>query len=83
VARNDYEKICNHIVRLLRDAREKKGITMYAAAQLSGLSHQMIAYVENGKRRPSLETTVRMAAAIEVDFGEIVKAACKAASGER
>lgn len=35
----------------------------------------MIAYVENGDRNPTLETVLRIAAALEVDFAELVKKA--------
>lgn len=52
-------------------------------AQRSGLSEQMIGYVERGMRHPSLETTVRMAAALEVDLGGIIRRAHKAVSGAR
>ena len=44
-------------------------------AERSGLSEQMIGYVERGMRRPSLETVVRMAAGLEVDLGDVIKRA--------
>ena len=37
----------------------------------------MIAYVENGERNPTLETVLRIAAALKVDLAEIIKRAQK------
>jgi transcriptional regulator with XRE-family HTH domain len=78
VAEKKYEAVCAHVVRLLKAERERQGISKYAAAERSGLSEAMIGYVERGLRRPSLETVVRMAAALEVNLGDILKQAYKA-----
>ena len=52
-------------------------------AERSGLSEQMIGYVERGMRQPSLETTLRMASALEIDLGDVLKRAYKAVSKEK
>ena len=78
-----HHAVCVQIVRLLREERERQGLSKYAAAARSGLSEQMIGYVERGLRRPSLETVVRMAAALEVDLAEIIKRAYKTAPREK
>ena len=80
VADKTHHAVCVQIVRLLREERERQGLTKYAMAQRSGLSEQMLGYVERGMRQPSLETVVRMAAGLEVDLGDIVKRAQKALS---
>jgi transcriptional regulator with XRE-family HTH domain len=71
--------VCARIVRLLYEERKRRGLSKYALAARSGLSQQMISYVERGLRYPSLETTLRIADALEVDFAKIVKKACKVA----
>jgi transcriptional regulator with XRE-family HTH domain len=71
------------VIRLLREERIRKGLSKYAMAERSGLSEQMIGYVERGMRQPSLETTIRMASALDVDLGDILKRACKAISKEK
>jgi transcriptional regulator with XRE-family HTH domain len=75
-----HQQVCAQVVRLLREERKRKGLSKYAVAERSGLSEQMVGYVERGLRRPSLETVVRLASALEVDLGDIIKRAYKAAS---
>lgn len=77
-----YRAVCAQVVRLLRDERERRGLSKYAVAKQSGLSEQMVGYVERGMRNPSLETVLRIAAALEVDLGEVVKKAYKAAKSK-
>jgi transcriptional regulator with XRE-family HTH domain len=66
---------CERIIQLLKEAREKRGISKYLIAQESGLSQQAIGYMEKGHRIPSLETVLRVAKAMNVDLAEIVKQA--------
>ena len=80
VADKTHHAICVQIVRLLQEERERRGLSKYAVALRSGLSEQMIGYVERGLRQPSLETTVRLAAGIEVDLGKIINRASKTVS---
>ena len=80
VADKTHHAVCVQIVRLLREERERRGLSKYAVALRSGLSEQMIGYVERGLRQPSLETTVRLAAGLEVNLGEIINQASKAVS---
>ena len=75
VADKTHHAVCVQIVRLLREERGRQKLSKYAVAERSGLSEQMIGYVERGMRRPSLETVVRMASALEVDLGDIIKRA--------
>lgn len=78
VANKTHRAVCAQIIRLLHEERERKGLSKYALAERSGLSEQMIGYVERGLRLPSLETVVRMAAGLDVDLGKIVTKANKA-----
>ena len=78
-----HRAICNEIIALLREERKRRGISKYALAELSGLSEQMIGYVERGMRSPSLETVVRIAAGLDTDLSEIIKRAHKKASKRR
>jgi len=70
-----HQQVCAQVVRLLREERERLGLSKYAVAERSGLSEQMVGYVERGLRHPSLETVVRMASALEVDLGDLIKKA--------
>jgi transcriptional regulator with XRE-family HTH domain len=79
-AEKAYRTICDEVVRLLREERERRGFSKYFVAQRSGLSEQMIGYVERGLRNPSLETVVRIASALEIDLGSVINRAFKSVS---
>lgn len=68
---------CVRIIRLLKEERERLGLSKYAVAQISGLSQQAIGYMEEGQRIPSLETVLRVARAMDVDLAKIIKQAHK------
>jgi transcriptional regulator with XRE-family HTH domain len=74
---------CERIILLLKEERERRGLSKYAVAQDSGLSQPSIGYIEKGRRIPSLETVLRLARAINVDFAEIIKQAQKEISVEQ
>lgn len=74
-----YAELSERIVRLLRDERERQGLSKYAMEQRSGISQQMIGYVERGLRKPSLETALRMADGLGVDLAFIITKARKVA----
>ena len=48
---------------------------MNLAAERAGLSQQMISYVEREMRNPTLETLLRMAAAIQIDLAQVLRQA--------
>lgn len=49
----------------------------------SGLSQQMISYVERGLRNPTLDTLLRIAAVLKVDLWELLKeASARRTSGQ-
>jgi len=73
-----YAETSERIVRFLRDERIRRGLTKYAVEQRSGISQQMVGYVERGLRRPSLETALRIADGIGVDLAVIIRKARKA-----
>ena len=73
------EAICTNVVRLLRQERERRGVSMNILAQKSGLSQAMISLVERDLRNPTLDTLLRIAFALEIDLGEIIKTATRLA----
>jgi transcriptional regulator with XRE-family HTH domain len=52
---------------------------MNVVAERAGLSQQMVSYVEREMRNPTLETLLRMAAAIEIDLAQILRQASQSA----
>ena len=77
------EAIASNVTRILREERERCGLSMNVVAQRSGLSHSIISLVERDLRNPTLDTLLRIAEAIEVDFGEIMTKAIKMASKQK
>ncbi len=69
--------LCVKVIALLQEERLRRKLSKYFVAQESGLSPQMIAYVERGIRNPSLETVLRMSEAMKVDLAKIITRARK------
>ena len=77
------QAVCSRVAQLLRKEREKRGLSMNRVAERAGLSQQMVSYVERELRNPTLETLLRIAAAMEIDFVEVLRQAVKAAGRGR
>ncbi len=59
---------------VLRRLREKKGLTMQQLADRAGVTDAYIAMLETGKRKnPSLATLRRIAKALKVKVGDLLK----------
>jgi ribosome-binding protein aMBF1 (putative translation factor) len=77
------DAIAANVVRLLREEREKHGLSMNVVAQRSGLSHSIVSLDERDLRNPTLDTLLRIAEAIGIDLGEIITRAGRLASKQR
>jgi len=67
--------ISAEVVRLLRQQRQKQAFSVYRLAKISGLSQQMIHYVERGMRNPTLDTLLHIADALGVDLSKLLRKA--------
>lgn len=67
--------ICAHVIKLLREEREKRGISKYQLSAQCGLAQQTISYMERGMRQPSFETILRIADGIGVNLEDLLKKA--------
>ena len=67
--------LCLRVLQILAAEREKRGVTKYALAQKSGVSPQMVGYIEKGERSPTLEIICRLADALEVDLAAVMRKA--------
>lgn len=72
--------MADHVVRLLRDAREKRGVSMNVLAQKCGLSQSSISLIERGLRVPNLDTLLRIAEVLDVNLGKVIQEALREAS---
>jgi len=71
------QAVCSRVVKILRQEREKRGLSMNVVARRAGMSQQMVSYVEREMRNPTLETLLRISAALEVDFAAVMRKAVK------
>jgi len=71
------QAVCSRVVKILRQEREKRGLSMNVVAERAGLSQQMVSYVEREMRNPTLETLLRISAALEIDFAAVMRQALK------
>jgi ribosome-binding protein aMBF1 (putative translation factor) len=67
------QAVCSRVVKILKEEREKRGLSMNLVAERAGLSQQMVSYVERNLRNPTLETFLRISAAIGIDPVEILR----------
>lgn len=69
------QAICQQVARLLREERERQGLSMTQLGKTCGLSQQSISYVERGMRIPNLDTLLNIAAALKLDLSSVLRQA--------
>lgn len=75
--------IGQQVLCLLREERERQGISAYLLAQRAGLSQSMVSLLERHLRNPTLDTLLRLADALGVNLDEVLRRARLAASADR
>jgi transcriptional regulator with XRE-family HTH domain len=65
------EKIDPTIGPRLRHIRLEKGLTVEALAAAAGLDKGFVSRLERGTKRPSVETVLRLSAALDVSVGQL------------
>lgn len=76
--RPSVREVCAKVASSLRDARLARHLSLTRLAEGAGLSRQMVSYVEAGKRIPTLDTLLRIARVLEIDLGDVIRAAERA-----
>jgi transcriptional regulator with XRE-family HTH domain len=69
--------ICAEVVRLLSEARQRRGWSMNQLAKQTGLSQPMISVLESSQPNPKLDSLLRMASALDLNIGDILKRAVR------
>ena len=77
------EAVFANVCALIRKERTKKGLSLNMLAQLSGLSRQMVSYIEQQERNPSLDTLLRISEALKIPLDKLVNRAQNAAKRRR
>ena len=65
-------QICARVMHLLKEQRELRGISGSQLAERSGLNQSAISLLDRGKRKPTLDTLVRIAAVLEIELGNVL-----------
>jgi len=78
-----HQAVCARVAQILRQEREKRGLSMNFVAERAGLSQQMVSYVEREMRNPTLETLLRIAGALDVDLAQILNRANQSVAKEK
>jgi transcriptional regulator with XRE-family HTH domain len=73
------ERIECELARILKERREKLGLSKVVTAQRAGLAVMTIFFVEELKRSPSFNTLLRIASALEMDLWKLIRDATNAA----
>lgn len=64
-------------VRLLGDARRRRGWSMNQLSKQTGLSQPMISVLESSQPNPKLDSLLRIASSLDLDLGDILKRAVR------
>lgn len=54
------------VIKKLRFYREQRNISQFELSLQSGVSQNMITYIETGKRAPTLKTLIKLCIALEI-----------------
>ncbi len=58
-----------HFGRIVREHRERLGLTIESAAELCGMSYRGLEEIELGDSNPKLSSILHIAAVMEIDLG--------------
>jgi len=68
------------VARLLRKERVKRRLSINQLAHKAGLSRQMVSYIEQDKRNPSLDTLLRLTRGLQINLDELIRRARRTAA---
>ena len=68
------------VARIVREERTAQGLSLAIVAERSGLSYQMVSYVEREMRVPTIDTLLRIALALGVNPAAIIERAVSKAT---
>ena len=64
--------ITQHLAECLRQARKARGLSLEAAARLSGVSKSMVSQIERGESSPTVAVLWNLTQALGVDFAGLM-----------
>ena len=69
------EAICAELVRLIGEERERQKLSKNKLAFLTGLNQSTVSRLENYPENPSLDSLLRIADALEINLGDVLRQA--------
>ncbi len=69
------EKICAALGEVLKEARIKAGLSFTKVEERSGVTRQMVSFLEQGRNLPTMETFCRIAYSLDQRPSEILQEA--------
>ena len=70
-----HAEIVNRVIALLREERNKQGISQETLAKKAGLSRTGIRHVESGNFKPTLYTLLKIAEALGISLSRLIQRA--------
>lgn len=69
--------IATEVVRLLGEERTRRRISKNTLATLTGLNQSTMSRFERSAQNPTLDSLLRVADALQLDLGDVIKRAAK------
>lgn len=67
------ERVVLEIMQTFKKTRLKKGLSHEALAKMIGVTRPAISHLENGKRKPSLLLSLRLAQALDIELADVLR----------
>jgi len=67
----DITSIENEVLKRLKTFREERNISQLELSLQSGVSQNMITYIETGKRTPTLRTLIKLCDALKISHAKL------------
>ncbi|HMO65234.1 MAG TPA: helix-turn-helix transcriptional regulator [Verrucomicrobiota bacterium] len=67
--------VCAEVVRLLRTAREARGLSMNQLARLAGVTQPTISILESSQPNPKLTSLLKLTRALDLNLGVLIQQA--------
>lgn len=72
---SEHEAIIARLIELIQAERLRQKLSLNEVATRAGLSHTMVMRVEKRERVPTIDTLLRIAHALQIDLGSMLKRA--------
>jgi len=66
------DAISAQVAQILKEEREKRGLSLNVVAQKSRLARQTVSYIEQEIQNPTLDTLLRITSVLEVDLEKVI-----------